>query len=93
MKRFRLTKLTDDKFEGKHPNGFYEGYVEEGYIMGYPVVGQGFYIGSLQTSTVTEVIDSNTFKTLNSTYKLEELEDDGMQILIKDHEVSKSKRI
>ena len=38
--KYRLTKLSDDKFNGRHPNFINEGYIEEGNdISGYhPVV-------------------------------------------------------
>lgn len=76
MKKFRLTKVSDDKFNGFHPNGIDEGYTKEGYMPLKPTVGERFYLGALRTSTVTEVIDATTFKTLNSTYKLEEIDEE-----------------
>lgn len=67
----RITKLSDDAFNGNHPNGINKGYITEGKITIGPVVGERFYIGKFSTSIVLEIIDENTFKTLYSTYKLE----------------------
>lgn len=69
-----LTKLSDDKFEGKHPNGIDKGYLKQGMVWQEPIVGQSCYVGSLCTSVVTEVIDENHFKTQNSTYHIEYLD-------------------
>lgn len=74
MKKYRVTKITDDRFEGKHPNGIDAGYVKEGYIPFSPKEGECFFCGLLRTSRVTQELDENgIFKTLNSTYKLEEI--------------------
>jgi len=75
IKRVRLTKLSDDVFEGKHPNGIHAGWVEEGRLWKAPIVGERCVVGRFHTSTVTEIIDENTFKTKNSTYKIEEVID------------------
>lgn len=72
-KRMKITKLRDN-FEGKHPNQINEGFIETGVMYEKPVVGHSFKLGRLFTSTVTEIIDDNTFKTLNSTYKLEPID-------------------
>lgn len=70
-----LTKMSDDKFNGKHPNNIDEGYVSSGIITAKPIVGYSCVVGHLVTSIVTEIISENkkkiVFKTLNSTYKLE----------------------
>lgn len=74
MKKGTIKKLSDDKFEGKHPNGIFEGYTKTGLILETPKIGESFYIGSLGTSVVTEIVKEEgnkvTFKTLNSTYEL-----------------------
>lgn len=70
-KKARLTKISDNRFGGNHPNGINEGYTKEGIMWNDPIVGQSFYLGNLATSVVTEIIDENTFKTQNSTYKIE----------------------
>lgn len=71
----KLTKVSDDKFNGKHPNKIYKGYVKEGHVHSEVKVGVCFAIGTLITSRVTEVIESAPgsikFKTRNSTYLLE----------------------
>jgi len=79
--RYRLTKLTDDKFKGKHPNGILQGFVYNGHITSKPKIGERFHFGTHQdhpkhhlwTSVVTKIIKYNkeiVFKTENSTYKL-----------------------
>ena len=73
MRNIRITKLSDDKFNGVHPNGINEGFTSEGVESYPPEVGQNYYGGGLRTSVVTKIIDENTFKTLNSTYKIEEI--------------------
>lgn len=63
-----------------HPNGIDLGYTKVGTYKEPPTVGERFEIfgnkiGSyLITSTVTEIIDDETFRTLNSTYKLTKYE-------------------
>lgn len=82
LKKIRLTKVSDDHFEGNHPNGIYTGYVKEGMSKLPPVVGERFYCNSghirdgFSTSTVMEIIDDNTFKSRYSTYKIELLDED-----------------
>lgn len=70
-----ITKLSDDKFNGKHPNFIDKGYTSNGVVMMKPMVGYPCIVGSLRTSTVTEIVSETkkkiVFKTLNSTYKLE----------------------
>lgn len=74
----RVTKLTDDKFEGEHPNGVSEGSVYTGFIIQRPLVGQSCVLDNFYTSLITEILevdDTNiTFKTLNSTYLFEIIE-------------------
>ena len=75
---YKLEKLTDDKFEGLHPNGIYEGHTVLGFIISELTIGERFEIcgagNFLSTSPVTEIIsitpEETIFKTLNSTYKL-----------------------
>lgn len=70
-----IIKVSDDKFEGKHPNGINEHYTAKGVMVDPPTVGKPFYVdrpsGYFRTSPVTEIINPITFRTLNSTYKLE----------------------
>ena len=69
-KKCILTKISDDKFNGKHPNGINENFSIAGIVKKQPTVGESFVFGSLHTSTVTEVLENGVFKTLNSTYML-----------------------
>lgn len=70
-----LTKLSDDKFEGNHPNGFNVGPTARGTVSQKPKVGISCVVGSIYTSTVSEIVSEEegriVFKTLNSTYELE----------------------
>jgi len=71
----KITKLSDDKFEGQHPNFIDEGYVKEGVFIEVPKVGDNFYLHDFRTSIVKEIMSQTEkeiiFKTENSTYKLE----------------------
>jgi hypothetical protein len=79
MKRLKLTKLSDDAFEGNHPNGINEGYVIEGFEIEPPTIGERYAVlrskmdsWSFSTSMVTSPLDENgIFKTTYSTYKVE----------------------
>lgn len=77
-KLYVLTKLSDNVFNGKHPNGIFQGYQVIGEVSDLKI-GQSFNMlkyngGFFQTSTITEIIknedDHKIFKTLNSTYIL-----------------------
>jgi hypothetical protein len=71
--RIKLTKLKDERFDGQHPNRINEGYTKEGEMQQSPVVGEAFYLESFNTSTVTELLPGDMFRTLNSVYKIEYL--------------------
>jgi hypothetical protein len=73
LKKVKLTKVSDDKFFGNHPNRINEGFTITGVMFQSPIVGQSCVVNSIMTSVVTEVIDENNFKTMNSTYKIEYL--------------------
>ena len=81
MKKYKLIKLSDDMFDGNHPNFVYAGRYEEGHINSHPKVGERFHFGTgldhprnhLLTSTVTEILENGKFKTINSTYQLLEI--------------------
>lgn len=73
MRKVKIYKVSDDRFNGEHPNGINAGFTAEGVEYNKPTVGESYWGGGLRTSTVTEVIDDNNFKTLNSTYRLEEV--------------------
>lgn len=76
---WEVVKLSDDMYEGFHPNGIREGYSSRGFVSDLEV-GKYFYCDSLRTSPVTVIIsvdDANReiiFKTINSTYRLSLLE-------------------
>ncbi len=71
LKMVRLIKLSDDHFNGVHPNGIDAGHVAMGFISKGPVVGERFYIGfEFSTSVVQKIINEDTFKTLYSTYRI-----------------------
>jgi hypothetical protein len=62
----KLKELPD----AKHPNNIEIGFIKIGEFLSEPKVNRPFYVGpSWRTSKVTEIIDSNTFKTMNSIYK------------------------
>ena len=75
----KVVKLSDDKYDGFHPNGIFRGYTVYGEIENPPIEGEALLIvkakgdahGSFHTSVITEIVDENTFKTLNSTYHIE----------------------
>ena len=79
-RRVKLTKLTDNKFEGNHPNGINQGYEKIGFSRGVPTKGEAFFVtrgvdNFFHTPTVTEEMnEEGIFKTMNSTYKLEYLD-------------------
>lgn len=75
MRKVKITKLSDDFFEGNHPNHIYEGYTKIGLESNPPKVGEMYWVNEFHTSLVQEILDENTFKTLYSTYKIEYLEE------------------
>ncbi len=74
MKKGTIEKISDNKFNGKHPNGINIGYTKEGLFDTYPKIDEHFYIGAMRTSIVTSIVsitpNCTIFDTLNSTYKL-----------------------
>lgn len=77
--RVRVTKISDDKFNGEHPNGIYEGFSIEGTLVFDVDVGKPIVLDKVDhdewewfhTSTLTDIIDEHTVKTLNSIYRVE----------------------
>ena len=60
-----------------HPNGIDEGHTIIGVPIGEPTVGESFQVIHFElfrTSTVEEIIDKNTFRTLNSIYRWKYIE-------------------
>lgn len=70
-----LTKLSE--LEGaEHPHNIPEGDVQRGWLTDEPKIGNHFNIQTgatrlRSTSPVTEILENDTFKTLNSLYKIE----------------------
>lgn len=69
----RIIKVSDDVFGGKHPKGINEGYIKESWMWQAPEIGVSCVVGDFVTSVVTEIIDEHTFRTKNSTYRIEEV--------------------
>jgi hypothetical protein len=70
-----ITKVSDDKFEGEHPNNIDKGYTFVGYESKPLTIGERYMLSSMRrlfrTSIVTDIdVTNNTFKTENSTYKI-----------------------
>jgi hypothetical protein len=81
--KVKVTKITDDTFNGEHPNGINEGYSIIGFYEKEPTVGERFLVKGkrmwdfLETSLVTEPLnEEGVFKTTYSTYKIEHLKED-----------------
>lgn len=89
MKKIRIVKLEELK-EAETPNNKEEGYYKEGLFGEDPKVGEEFLLymefaefggnpkGRIpiwHTSTVMEILSSDTFKTKNSIYKIIPLTD------------------
>ena len=75
----KLTKINDDKFKGHHPNQINEGFSIIGTITNNVSVGDALFLVTpedkryhyFHTSVITEIIDESKFKTFNSTYEVE----------------------
>lgn len=79
--KIRITKL-EERDDATHPNNIEVGYVRESFMhyneLDGPMVGRRFYIDHIwSTSPVTEILSDNTFKTLNSVYKWERIQEDS----------------
>ena len=78
----KLTKISDDKFRGHHPNQINKGFNITGQALNDIVVGDALFLntsgdkryGYFHTSVIIEILGKDSFKTLNSTYKVEILE-------------------
>lgn len=87
MKRATIIKLKELP-DAACPDNMVVGYSHKGLYETEPVVGECFYIGTLRTSTVQEIIDEITFKTFNSIYQLTDIQDifinsEEMQVYVK----------
>jgi hypothetical protein len=66
----KTKELPDAEVSGNIP----EGFTKDGELIAEPEVGRAFWLGGYwRTSPVTEIIDKDTFKTLNSIYKITRL--------------------
>ena len=74
----KLQKVSDDRFDGRHPNFIDVGHTVYGKVLEDLEVAKSFRLvdvkgdssGYFYTSNVLEIINENTFTTLNSTYKV-----------------------
>ena len=77
MKKGDLVNITKivDNFDGNHPNRINEGFSKTGTLYSDLVVGENIVVISgsrqLTTSKIIEIVDENTVKTRNSTYRIE----------------------
>ena len=66
-----LTKISELE-DAKHPHNIPEGHKVRGWLINEPIVGDRFQVNyTWSTSPVTELLENDTFKTLNSLYKIE----------------------
>ena len=72
--RVKIEKITDEQFNGIHPNGIDTGYYEYGVLQEDVEIGESCLVVDhfrfLHTSVVTEILSEDTFRTKNSIYKL-----------------------
>lgn len=75
--RIKITKIKELE-DALHPNNIVEGSEREGEFSEAPIVGECFWMqyekdvdSWFRTSVVIEIIDENTFRTLNSIYRYE----------------------
>lgn len=84
---YKLSKIKDTKFEGKHPNFILEGmeWYSNADKHPKPVIVKRFHFGTnidhprehLFTSLVTKLGKNGIFYTKNSIYKIEKVKDYG----------------
>lgn len=71
--KIKLVKIKEVE-DALHPNNIKEGYEKIGYMQNEPRIGECFWVYTISsyfhTSTIQEIIDKDTFKTLNSIYKI-----------------------
>ena len=81
MKQVTITKIAE-KEDAEVPNNIFVGYSKKGIMFNKPNVGDVFVLFEKfktaavpiwHTSTITKILDDETFETLNSRYKLEEV--------------------
>jgi hypothetical protein len=73
----KVVKIKDCK-DVHHPKNIVPGSEHIGIMAKKPTVGEGFLVQTMSTffitSEVTEIIDDNAFKTLNSIYRIFKLD-------------------
>ena len=82
--RIKKLKAVENPVHGDYGYGDLEPHYE-GYFTKEPIVGERFnllpisparhYLGGISTSPVTNIIDENTFETLNSVYRIDKIID------------------
>lgn len=73
--KIKLEKL-EERLDAKHPDNIQVGFKKIGEMIDFPRLGNCFWVGkSFRTSVVEEIIDINTFKTVNSIYRYIEIKD------------------
>lgn len=85
MEKVILRKIEELK-EAEVPNNKEVGYIKLGKFLKEPKVGLPFYMETIngelwKTSSITEIISPDTFKTRNSIYKIQPLDEDIWQRL------------
>ena len=74
-RKIRLIKVKEAD-NPRHPHNIPEGYVVEGEFVADPEVGETFWVGQRwRTSVVQEIISPDTFRTMNSIYKVETVDE------------------
>lgn len=78
-----IEKLSDDNFNGYHPNGIFQGYQKIGNLSKQPEIGERVRVINnfswFTTLNVTKILTKDfkdrvlTFKTINSTYQIDYL--------------------
>ena len=83
MKTVTITKIAE-KEDAEVPNNIFVGYSKSGIMLNEPNVGDVFILFAKfkttvvpiwHTSTVKKILADGTFETLNSRYKLEEVQE------------------
>lgn len=91
-KRVKITKVIDDVFDSKHPNGINEGYQAIGTLMHFEI-GLSAYLlkddnRTFYSSPIREINEeAGIFETAHSTYSIEllaEQEEDCEKALVKE---------
>lgn len=81
VKKVILTKIRDDKYPNKHPEGLHVGYTKVGYLHEPITEGKGLLLHYaaigfnplVSINNISKVINENFFETKYAGYKLEYL--------------------